>query len=499
MFGSSDRDEPHAEGLNDSTISRGGLDQSSYHKSGTTTAYDLPRRKVADDLLNRFWTHVYIQWLDCVEFQTWYENLWTSATGTEDKVEEKIRYATLNMIFALVCRTEPDFEDDQDQLAQIYFGRAHELLQLSVLDLNHMSLLYALFLMLQWYQSVNDVKTCQSLIKLCLLIARNIGIDNTLGFESQAKREMARRAWHGCILMDRIIAMVSGCPPQIPQSVAKATPLFADIDDRFLTYSGDDGVQPTDLFSTQGFFLHFCRLHLILGDLLHEHHYSGRGININHMTEIDTALHDFDDALPTELKYTASGSSTLGQTIHLRTRYLYIQILLFRPCFTRLTDSLKQGHSSRFSDVILNQGLLKCIGAAQELLELLDIRHSAGERGPGLIPQWWHTVGYVYTATTVIIAAHIFPEVMQIHHSDTLGRSIQQGFDILNSYKRYREPAQRCRRALQVLHGRYVSPEIVQHSNFAVPSDPIDLSWAWEGLPELFDESAMFDFGTSNR
>lgn len=143
----------------------------------------------------------------------------------------------------------------------------------------------------------------------------------------------------------------------------------------------------------------------------------------------------------------------------------------------------------------MQQGILRCIGAAQALLSLLVVRHSAGERGPGLVPQWWHTVAYVYAAATVMIAAHVLPVTMQTHPGEDLEESIQQAFSILDSYRRHREAAQRCKNALQILHTRYVMQGNLQQQSETIEADVIDLSWAWDGLPELFDHGAIFDLG----
>lgn len=494
VFGNSDRNDTPAE--NDLEDTQEDANEAHQQQiTGTATAYHMPSRAQTDKLLNRFWTHVYIQWFDRAEFQSWYESIWTSELHMNSN--EKINFAILNLILALVYRTEPDFEDDRDNMAKTHFDQAQELLQINVLGFDRINLLYALFLMLQWYQSVNDVKQCLSLIRLCLLLAQNIGIDDAervAAFKSQRQREMARRAWHGCILMDRIIAMVSGRPPQISQSVAQTIPLFTSIDDQFLTTNGEDGRQPKNVFSGQEFFLQFCRLHLILGNILLDDH--GDAINLNRIVELDRALHEFDKNLPLELQYNIVNDQFLGQAVHLRTRLLYIKILLCRPFFTHATESMKiYSNSSTFGDIVIHGGLLKCVDAAIELLDLLDSGHSVVDRRPGTIPQWWHTIGYVYSASTVIIAAHLFPSILSAKQIE-LEQAIRQGFHVLDCYKRFRQPAQLCRKALDSLYTRYVANETMSEP---IPgtqaTEAIELPWAWESVLDLFDDNGMFDFG----
>ncbi|KAI1615336.1 hypothetical protein EDD36DRAFT_186261 [Exophiala viscosa] len=468
--------------------------------------YVLPSRKVADHLIDLFFKHAYIQWLDRLKFMRWYSSLWTEGgTAIDDPVEEQIHYANLNIIFALVYRTEREkIADNQDHLAKTHWLRARRLLQLSLLDLNRLDLLYALLLLLQWFQSVNNVRRCTSLVGLCVLIARNLGFHVPGRIEalpSQYEREMARRAWHGCILMDRIIAMVSGQPMQMSQEMARQTPWFEAVDDIYLSHGDVDGVQPPGKPPVPSFFLAFCKLHLILGDVLvssnngrfedrsavdvnHVIEVDGHlvssnngrsesrsAVDVNHVIEIDEHLEGFVAALPAHLRIDQdhNDQNYTGPIVHLHARFLHVRILLYRAFFLRAADKMKRSSSAKygFADAVTHQGLLTCVRAAQDILELIGCRLLADEFGPRLVPQWWHTVTYVYTAATVMIAAHLFPRVVEDIGSETLAASIQQGLHILDHYSEHdahKESARRCKTALTVLCERHVKDRTPVHT-----------------------------------
>lgn len=442
----------------------------------SATDFVLPSRKVADHLLDRFFTHAYIHWLDRTQFMSWYEGLWVGNDQVLDPVGEQINYANLNLIFALVYQTEPEeIADNQNQLAQVYFARSQKLLQLSPLDLNRPDMLWTLLLLTQWFQSVNNVQRCRRLVGLSIMIARNLALHDANKVDAlpnQRQREMARRAWHGCILMDRITAMISGQPLQVSQEATRRAPLFEAIDDEYLSTTTINGMQPSQQLPVPSFFLAFCQLHLILGDVL-EHNQNRRDdsrvvMDANHVIEIDIKLEAFAGSLPAHLHMGKADDDTgtyTGPIVHLYSRFLHIRILLYRVFFLDAVERLKTLGSSlpkSFADAVIHQGLLTCVRTAQQMLDLIGSRLLQGDRGPRLVPQWWHTVTYVYTAATVLIAAHIFPAVVQQVTAEALKGSLQQGFQILDHHSRYKDSAQRCKQALTVLYERHVNAAVVE-------------------------------------
>lgn len=462
------------------------LDRPATRQRSTHSAeYVLPSRKVADTLMDHFFRHAYIQWVDRLKFMRWYESLWTGEDRPGvDVVDEQINFANLNIIFALVYQSEPEeLVENQAQLAQTYFLRAQKLLQLCLLDLNHLDLLWALLLLAQWFQSVNNVRGCTALVGLCILIARNLGLhrpERINKLPSQYRREVARRAWQACILMDRITAMISGQPLQISQDIAKKATLFVAIDDEYLSTNISTstsivtGFQPPEKPSNVSFFLAFCKLHLILGDVLDHQEYVRHDdrsvVDINHVIEIDSKLDAFCKALPPHLSIYDTRAKTYNQkritaytgpTVHLHARFLHIRIMLYRIFFLHGAERLKHpesppSRSGSFADAVTHQGILTCVRTAQQILDLIGTRLLADDRGPRIVPQWWHTVTYVYTAATILIAAHIFPEVVEEITATSLMGSIQMGLQVLNHHTRYGESARRCKNALTVLCDRHI-------------------------------------------
>ncbi|KAJ0139539.1 hypothetical protein HZ326_17532 [Fusarium oxysporum f. sp. albedinis] len=85
------------------------------------------------------------------------------------------------------------------------------------------------------------------------------------------------------------------------------------------------------------------------------------------------------------------------QAVILQSRYLYIQILLFRPTLLKVLSSWQKRTEQGFEGVTvssLHEKMLmhasdKCISAAQELSCLLLTRWGGRK---GLLPEWWYTI-----------------------------------------------------------------------------------------------------------
>lgn len=427
--------------------------------------YILPSRGVADVLVAAFFQHAFIIWLDRCQFQNWYRKLWDVNRQIFDLAAEQINYATLNLMFALEYRNQHFRGTELAEVSpQVYSQRAERLLQLQVLRLDRKDLLWTLLLLIQWYQSVNDTMSCRRTVRLCITIAQNLELDIPERVDELAsfrEQEMSRRLWHGCVLMDRITSMVSNLPLQIPQIEARRLPLFKSIDDEYL--DTDALAQPDGQTSSLDFFHSFCQLHLVLGDML-QHRTRSRSesstkVDINTMMDIEAALKSFNANLPKSLRegeaVVAENTMSQGPQIHLRSRFLYISILLFRACFTERREQNGSAVIGSFADAIFRQGQIECVSAAQELLELLRFRLTSSVTSKHSLPQWWHTVTYVYTSSTVVIAALSFPHLVLHFKKDALEANLLAAYYILDQYSDQTALAKRCRIALEALATRY--------------------------------------------
>ena len=151
-------------------------------------------------------------------------------------------------------------------------------------------------------------------------------------------------------------------------------------------------------------------------------------------------------------------------------------------------------HGGSLTDSITSHGLIACVQAAQQLLQLISTNMRNGD-DPELLPPWWHVISYVFTAGTTVIAAHLFPSITERIPISALTASIRQGFEVLQQYQRSRKSAQRCKSELDVLYNKVISSTSRRHSPNAALVTP-DLIVPSENTNSTFPATSAYDFKT---
>jgi hypothetical protein len=171
--------------------------------------------------------------------------------------------------------------------------------------------------------------------------------------------------------------------------------------------------------------------------------------------------------------------------------------MLYRVFFLRAAESLKRSSptsSALFADAVTHQGLLTCVRTAQEILELIYSRLTANDGDPHVVPQWWHTVTYIYTAATILIAAHIFPAIVKEVTASSLVTSILQGFQILDHHSEDHKSARQCKTALTVLCEQHV--DLATAAPKHTPNGTATAADTWFPGPDHIDAAQVSaDFG----
>lgn len=191
----------------------------------------VPPRDEADDLVENYWrwTNSIYPYIHRPSFEERYHMIWYPQTGprclsTEThtftpaglytSMGDRLFYCMLNSVFALGALFTPRMgHKDRDQVSRGFFERAKKLMDLDMLAAGSLALVQTLLLMGQYLQSTEMSSTCWNIVGLAVRVAQNIGLHHdakncnqdccptqTL---DQAETEMRRRAWAGCVLLDR--------------------------------------------------------------------------------------------------------------------------------------------------------------------------------------------------------------------------------------------------------------------------------------------------------
>ena len=414
--------------------------------------------------------------------------------------------------------------EEQDILSNAYFARAQKLLCFNLLEIGHINLVQALLLIGQYLQSTDMPQQCFQCIGLAIWIAQDIGLhipETCLALETQHDREIALRTWHGCLLMDRITSMTFGRPTRISQEVALHSLMPAPMDDEYFDINGTgSGLQPENQPSKVACFVAYCELHFVLGDILQTFYASrttpglkstgARGTDINgakqnvdKLLQFDRSLNAWLSGLPHYLRIDSGFQDSTDLQIHRRqaiilsARYLHIRLLLYRPFFSKPaeTSGITSIDGGSLTDSITSHGLIACVKAAQEILQLIST-HIRSDDGPELLPPWWHVISYVYIAGTIAIAAHLFPSVIERIPVSALTTSIQQGFSVLQQYQDSKKSAHRCKVELDVLYDKVVSSTRRRESPNGTLTTP-DMTAPFENTNFAFPVTSAYDINTS--
>lgn len=168
--------------------------------------YVLPPRKMADSLMEVYWTEVFPLYplVDSGQMRTDYAKLWT---GESLESDENMLMCTFNVIFALSCQLADFIQpEEREASADTFFTRAKGLLHFNLWNTGSAGLIQCLLLMAQYLQSTDSAHQCWIVTGLAVRNAQSLGLhlpQTIARLPTFQEQQLARKIWHGCVLMDR--------------------------------------------------------------------------------------------------------------------------------------------------------------------------------------------------------------------------------------------------------------------------------------------------------
>lgn len=175
----------------------------------------IPLRRNADNYLQCFWDfiHPLFPILHRPSFNTSYERLWDPQGSAEEADGSVTFIPMLNLVFALGCQFSNLVPAERKpETAAAFYGRSRSVLLYDVLGSTQVSVIQWLLLSAIYLQSTNLATNCWTSVGLAIRLAQNIGLHlEPVGnvTESQIDREMRRRVWHTCVVLDRFVFLCS--------------------------------------------------------------------------------------------------------------------------------------------------------------------------------------------------------------------------------------------------------------------------------------------------
>ena len=174
----------------------------------------FPSRQTADDLTGCFWefVHPVFPVLHKTSFMDQYSRLWSAAetemgSSATAELDETVFTSTLNIVFALGCKFSKSVPASQRAtLAQSFYERSREIYRFEMLDSASLPLVQMLLLTGVYLQSNHQANRCWNVVGLAIRVAQSLGLHVEVPRhppQSQAVREMRRRLWHVCLMLDK--------------------------------------------------------------------------------------------------------------------------------------------------------------------------------------------------------------------------------------------------------------------------------------------------------
>jgi hypothetical protein len=175
-------------------------------RQSTVCNYVLPPRKMADSLMEVYWSYVFPLYplVDSIHLRGEYGRIWT---GEPLQSDENMLMCMLNVIFALSCQLA-DFiaPAEREASGAAFFSRAKDLLHFNLWDSGSAALIQCLLLMAQYLQSTDSAHQCWIVTGLAIRNAQSMGLhlpQTIARLQNPQEQQLARKIWHGCVLMDR--------------------------------------------------------------------------------------------------------------------------------------------------------------------------------------------------------------------------------------------------------------------------------------------------------
>ncbi|KAI8933954.1 hypothetical protein NX059_008728 [Plenodomus lindquistii] len=495
-------------GFSELTKSTGGEDLRTYILGARATQgfkprhYVLPGRRQADRLLSLYWdmVHPLYPFLEKRQFLAQYETLWMHQ---EADTEDPVFLCALNILFAISSQLNRDMSPtERHSSADVFFERAKE--SLDVWHLQNIQSVQMLLLLSIYLQSLGELNQGWMITGVAIRTAQSLGLhlyENGRQIGPHGNRELIRRVWYTCVLLERMAAVNYGRPSMTSASITTKTNMSYVFEEESHSTENLQGVPTLDQSSDIRFLSQSTQLFEILDEVLGGFYSDqlemaspnrelletllGRTTADNKwfILEIDRKLLEWEAKVPSHLRVQeaslGSGNScTLTrQATILRQQYLHTRLLLMRPilsAYLSAEDVSSSGGASirsSFSEKIAEQCSVACIKTAQEMI---DIGYSERPRDPNLVgitEAWWHNVLFIYSAATVLMAARLSPSILSEIPEQSVLRSWSRANDVLRAFQVFNPKVQRLVEALELIY--QIIPEQYCRSRHQIQEDEI--------------------------
>ncbi|KAL4986453.1 fungal-specific transcription factor domain-containing protein [Aspergillus falconensis] len=449
-------------------------------KCGDISLDLLPPRALADHLVDCYFSkiHTLYPFVHKEAFLSLYQQLWTPRDSTDTPantglglgdttVSAQTFYYGLNIVFAHGCQFSETMGAERQTTSEAFFHRCKPALDVDYLERGDLALVQVLLFIAHYLQGSQTPNRCWHAIGTACRLAQGLGLHATIGDEhrSFAQKQMRRRVWHGCRMLDLATSTMLGRPAMTSQH--SLVPLPEAVDDCYFSEEAGICLQPPGTFSRVEWFVATLKLHELLRKVHStiyedgtEHPCRGsanqkaRSIRqVQFITQIELDLDEFRANVPEPLSWEVMQGNQPGPLLRekclLKARFLYLKLLAYRPALSQSLGGMRSGkgndneptdapQSGIYSNLTLNCSVL----CAQTAIELISLVHETCSTD--LASVWFYNLFYTSTAGLVLILAEWHSGVVKAATREALDAAWEKCQWILDYLKSYSIVAERC-------------------------------------------------------
>ncbi|KIW01420.1 hypothetical protein, variant [Verruconis gallopava] len=341
----------------------------------------------------------------------------------------------LNMILAMATRTAVNSKlsaQEREEQSDTFFVRGWRLCEKQVKYSPSLEIVQFLLLLSQYLQGTSQGAETWNAHGLTVKSAYQLGLHSTDALKQYPplEREIRKRTWYMCILLDRTLSMTFGRPFVIPASYIRV-PLPEPYE---MDASLPLGVMSSISSSPQSlnFFRATIRLFNSIWNIIDSLYGGNLGCGeissvfdiTSRLLHIEQELLEWQRTLPPDMTLVTHPELKRVQTetslplrfrVILTLRFNNIRILAHRPILVKFLDVIggSEGDTQELS--MLTQvgmdSVQTCVHSASTILEIVGYLVNAGEMRRTLLGAWWYTLYYTFNAALVIFSALLIKHI----------------------------------------------------------------------------------------
>ncbi|KXJ85339.1 fungal-specific transcription factor domain-domain-containing protein, partial [Microdochium bolleyi] len=387
---------------------------------GNPSPYVLPSEAVTRELMTHYFTNTGLlyPYIHEQSFVREYDEL--VANGF--KKARRTWLALLHMVLAMSSSTlVVDTKEERQQRnleSSLFYGRAVKLCDLQTVQGTSLETVQYILLVCHYLQGTQSSVQTWTTHGLAVKAALSLGLHSIDASKnlSPHDQELRKRAWFGCVVLDRTLSMTFGRPAIIPHHFIRLS-----LPEEF-PGSKPDNTASYGLLSAQ----FFCGtitlmnvLHEVIADL-YGHNLAcdpplEEGEMLERVFRLDRALDHWELDLPAGLSLLHPEDFTQldpSNTVHLRfrtiltLRKLNLETLIHRPALVQTMEALRNpganAGASKSLQSMRQSSIHSCVSAAECIIFMIHQVTTADGPKKRLLGAWWFSLYYVFNASLIL-------------------------------------------------------------------------------------------------